>query len=368
MCAATLAASISTLLLISGCSKQSPQVSPPQTTPAQKPAAAQSVASGSAMTSLAAPATLRPIAQTQPPAQSQTPRLITSEQTQGPFRIGEQSFTFVKHLQRIEGSKSPDDVTVDWWELRDASGNPVFRQDYPPRFQDGAFEETMDVSARETKTQYGHGILVDGGWLPSAPNSGWWVQLFGLFNGKLVSFGEPISTDGDYLGEAVLTYEPTAIFRGQTVQPVSHDVLRFKEWTGNFFIIYDVIIDWMQAKARPAWTCQQMTSPGPGSACRYKVEAEPVRGKDLTFVRLFAEPDAGFTPKHVVIKPESNIEYIEAQVPVVWTTTENNASFGVSISHSAPGSEMWLHIKVDGQDGWISGEEDFEAIGLPQAG
>jgi hypothetical protein len=29
---------------------------------------------------------------------------------------------------------------------------------------------------------------------------------------------------------------------------------------------------------------------------------------------------------------------------------------------------VWIHVKIDGQDGWISGEEDFEAVGLPQAG
>jgi hypothetical protein len=27
-----------------------------------------------------------------------------------------------------------------------------------------------------------------------------------------------------------------------------------------------------------------------------------------------------------------------------------------------------IHVKIDGQDGWISGEEDFEAVGLPGAG
>ncbi len=31
-------------------------------------------------------------------------------------------------------------------------------------------------------------------------------------------------------------------------------------------------------------------------------------------------------------------------------------------------NKVWLRIKVDGQDGWVSGEEDFEAVGLPQAG
>jgi len=38
-----------------------------------------------------------------------------------------------------------------------------------------------------------------------------------------------------------------------------------------------------------------------------------------------------------------------------------------SVGVSDP-SKVWIHVKIDGQDGWISGEEDFEAVGLPGAG
>jgi hypothetical protein len=83
----------------------------------------------------------------------------------------------------------------------------------------------------------------------------------------------------------------------------------------------------------------------------------------MTFVRLFSEPDEGFTPKHAVIKPDSKIEFIEAQLAVAWSSDQNNISFGVANSDT-----IWLHIKVDGQDGWITSEEDFEAVGLSMAG
>jgi hypothetical protein len=291
------------------------------------------------------------------------PLLVASDETQGPFHVGDQIFTLVKHIQKIQGSKSPDDSTVEWWELHDASGNPVYRQQYTVAFQNGALLETDDVGARELKTNFGHGILIEGGSLPSAPNGGWWVQVFGLFNGKLVSFSPEISADGEFLGEDVATFEATAMFRGQQPQQVSHDVLKFRAWTGNFAIEYNIIIDWMQGKVRPEWICSQLTSKGRSSACRYKVQADPHPVGEMTFVRLFGEPDEGFTPKHVVIKPESKIEFIEAQAPVFWSIEQNNASFGVSDSE-----KIWLHIKVDGQDGWISGEEDFEAVGLPQSG
>jgi hypothetical protein len=83
----------------------------------------------------------------------------------------------------------------------------------------------------------------------------------------------------------------------------------------------------------------------------------------MTFIRLFREPDESAIPKRVVLKPESDVEYLEAEVPVAWNETENEASFGVP----NPG-DVWLKIRIDGQVGWIHSEEDFEAVGLPQAG
>jgi hypothetical protein len=153
------------------------------------------------------------------------------------------------------------------------------------------------------------------------------------------------------------------MFRGQQIQPVAHDILKFHAWAGSFGIEYNVVIDWLQAKVRPEWICSQMTSKGRSSACHYKVQVEPNRGSEMTFVRLFSEPDEGFVPKHVVIKPESKVEFVEAQAAVSWTSSPNGLEFGPSDSE-----KMWLHIKVDGQDGWISGEEDFEAVGLSQSG
>ena len=363
-------------MMLSACSKQPTQQtavtanpSNPPVRPVQLVAAAQPVLpAAQSSTALAAPDRQSSTTPTSPGVTTQAqpasnPSLVASDETQGPFHVGDQGFTFLKHVQKIQGSKSSDDSTVEWWELRDKAGNAVYHQQYGVNFQDGTFQDTEDVGARELKTKFGHGILIDGGSLPSAPNTGWWVQVFGLFNGKLVPFSPPISAEGEFAGEDVASFEPTAMFRGQQPQQISHDVLKFRAWTGNFNIHYNVIIDWLQGKVRPEWICSQMTSQGRSSACRYKVDAESNRNSEMSFIRLFGEPDEGFTPKHVVIKPESKIEFIEAQAPVGWSADQNNASFSVANSE-----KIWLHIKVDGQDGWICGEEDFEAVGLPQSG
>jgi hypothetical protein len=64
-----------------------------------------------------------------------------------------------------------------------------------------------------------------------------------------------------------------------------------------------------------------------------------------------------------VVKPDSKIDYLEAQASVSWSVDQDDISFGVS----DPG-KVWLHVKIDGHEGWIFGEEDFDAVGLPQAG
>jgi hypothetical protein len=291
---------------------------------------------------------------------------VTLERTLGPFPVQDQSFTFVEHVQSIDRQPhDPDsDETVEWWELRDGAGNAVYHQQLGVELQGGSFAETESVGARLLKTKQGQGILVDGSSLPSAPDYSGWFQLFGLFNAKLVPFGPPMSTDGEFLGEAEDSFQPSVMFRGQQPQTVTRDVLSFRVWTGNFSIIYPVLIDWMQARVRPAWTCYRMTAKGMVATCTYKVKVDPVRtSNDLTFVRLYAEPEEGFPVTHVVVKPDSKIEYLEGQMRVDWSATKENVSIGVGND-----SDVWLHVRIDGQEGWIHTQEDFEAIGLPQAG
>jgi hypothetical protein len=295
------------------------------------------------------------------------PKIVTLERTLGPFAVQNQSFTFVEHVQSIDRQPhDPDsDETVEWWELRDAAGNAVYHQQLGVSLQNGSFDDTESVGARQLTTKLGQGILVDGSSLPSAPDYSGWFQVFGLFNGKLVPFGAPMSTDGEFLGEAEDSFQPSVVFRGQQPQTVTRDVLNFRVWTGNFSIIYPVLIDWMQAKVRPAWTCYRTTAKGMVATCTYKVQIDSATrtSKDLTFVRLYAEPEEGFPVTHVVVKPDSKIEYLEGQLRVDWSETKDNINIGVG-----DGSDVWLHVRIDGQEGWIHTQEDFDAVGLPQAG
>ncbi|HKW24275.1 MAG TPA: hypothetical protein VJN48_00745 [Terriglobales bacterium] len=350
----------SALLILPACAQQAAQPAPvpgaiarPATQPAAQAPAPQ----------VAAPAAAPAVKPVSPPP----PKIVTFDRTLGPFPVQNQSFTFVEHVQSIDRQPhDPDsDETVEWWELRDGTGKAVYHQQLGVDLQGGSFSDTESVGARLLKTKLGQGILVDGSSLPSAPEYSGWFQVFGLFNGKLVSFGPPMSTDGEFLGEAEDSFQPSVMFRGQQPQTVTRDVLNFRVWTGNFSIIYPVLIDWMQAKVRPAWTCYRTTAKGMVATCTYKVQIDSATRttKDLTFVRMYAEPEEGFHVTHVVVKPDSKIEFLEGQMRVDWSETKDNISIGVGND-----SDVWVHVRIDGQEGWIHTQEDFEAIGLPQSG
>lgn len=120
------------------------------------------------------------------------------------------------------------------------------------------------------------------------------------------------------------------MFKEATPQTVIYDALKFSLWTGNFKITY------------------------PGT---HQMGSRAT----LRFVRLFPGSDNGLTPKHVMSQPQSRIEFLEARVPMAWSEDEKSITLGVN-------RDMWLKVRIDGFEGWIHSEEDFEAVGLAQDG
>jgi hypothetical protein len=178
-------------------------------------------------------------------------------------------------------------------------------------------------------------------------------------SGPVTAFGPPMSTRGELIDITTDPHRPTppqAPGRGIVVM---NDILRFRVWTGNFSIIYPVSINWIAGHVAPAWRCFR----GALERCAYPIEVAPIRPGEVTFVRLFPEPNADFTPKHVVVQPTSTIAYLEAEAPVRWDANGEGISFTVP-----DGGDVWLKIRIDGQEGWIHSEEDLQAVGLPQAG
>jgi hypothetical protein len=84
--------------------------------------------------------------------------------------------------------------------------------------------------------------------------------------------------------------------------------------------------------------------------------------EELSFVRLHAEADEGMgTPQHVVLKRDSRVDLLGSEGEVSWQEDERYVGL-------APGDDFWLKVRIDGREGWIHTQENFLALGLPQAG
>ena len=301
-----------------------------------------------------------------PKSEAPPPKVVTSDRSQT-LIVAQQTFRFVTHVQSIEKT---NEETVEWWELRDAKEHVVYRESYGVAFENGGFESTVWISTQSFTTKLGSGILVQGMELPSAPDSGGWVQVFGFKYGRdkygadeslFGPFGPPIFIDGEFLEVGTDSFRPTPTSFGGGTATVVRDVLKFRVWTGNFNFVYPVQINWITGKLQPAWRCLETTSKGQVERCSYPITVDAHRDNQPTFVRLFPEADDGFTPKHVIVQPQSKIEYLEARMPVVWNEDAKAISFSVN-------GDVWIKVRIDGQEGWIHSEEDFEALGLPQSG
>ena len=282
----------------------------------------------------------------------------------GPFEIGGQQFTVLLRRKRVSGPGSvvdPDfQETLESVEILGPDGAIHHEQAFPlPEVADGSFVETTHASAQLLQGAQDSGLLLTYGTVPSTPLGGLSWQVFGVRGQRLMPFSKPVFLEGDLVN----TGEGAQEIRTSVEPGRAGDMLHFRVWTGNFFVLIPLGIDWLQGKLAPAWQCRKMTSRGPQPICQVRVQAERIPGEeDMTFVRLHqeAEEDSG-TPAHVVVRKDSEIEFLAAETEVIWAEDE----YGVALTVS---DDVWLKVRIDGKEGWIHTQEDFMAIGLPQAG
>ncbi len=282
------------------------------------------------------------------------------ERVAGPFAVGGRTFHVALQVKQLRGGGIPDPdfgETVSNVQIRDQAGKVHFQRALPYKVWGERFEETMAVHAEILKGRSGTGLLLTYGVTPSTPLGGQSWQVLGVVNGQLVPFSGPISVAGDLAsptsGNAAIT---------SWDETLKADVLNFRIWTGNFFVMVPLRVDWTRGSVRPAYRCWKLTGSGPTEACRFRVEAERRPEEGLTFVRLFQEADekAGI-PLHAVVKKDSVVEFVEAEAALQWEESSGQVGLGVS-------EAIWLKVRIDGKEGWIHTQEDFQAVGLPQAG
>ena len=278
----------------------------------------------------------------------------------GPLKIREQSFAVVLHKKRVRVARAVgSEETVERMEIRDETGNVLYEKTFPYEVEEDHFAETREIGAQVLEGNQGSGILVTFEVEPSTPLGGTSYQAFGLFNGKLVPFSQPLSMEGNLIQPES---PPENVVKVSSQQGLEGDVLRFRVWTGNVFVIIPAQVDWLQAKMRPALPCSKTTAHGELPVCRFSVEADPrPPERELSDVRLY--PEAGEEkgpPQQFAIKKSSKVEILEAEGELLWQEGEEQVTLKVA-------EDLWLKVRIDAKEGWIHSQTDFTAIGLPQA-
>jgi len=275
--------------------------------------------------------------------------VVTAERTAGPFALSDRSFQVVFRLARIPDATDPDfQETVASLEIRDQDGALHFERKLPYRVEGKRFDETTGVEAALVQGKQGSGLLLTYGVLPSTPMGGRTWQVLGMVEGNLRAFSKPVALEGDLLEEA----------SGQPIRPswdsaLGTDALNFRVWTGRFFVIVPLAVNWEWGYFRPAYLLVKG---------RWNVEVERRPRVGQTSVRLHPQADekAG-EAEEVALTPGSKVEFLGAEGGLLWEESEDQIWLGVSES-------IWLRVRIDGKEGWLHEPEDFDAVGLPEAG
>jgi len=303
-------------------------------------------------------------------AQQPTSRgvLQTDDTTQnlGPYRLIGEKFTVVLRAKRLpETSDRKQMETLSALEIRDHAGAVVYQRTFAYQIVAGKFAHTLTASAKLLPATNGNGLLItyrEGS--PAEPSTTYW-QVFGFINGKLGLFSGPASGEAPAATGMLMG---SAVRGGGLGMPMAQqgDRVELRLWTGNFYVIVPILVDWRHAHVLPAEHCFE-SGAGAGlreRGCDLRVEARRSTSQsDLGFVRLFREPqesEAG--AKHVVVKPDSPVEYLAARDVIRWTSN------GDLVQASFP--DLWLKVLIDNDDekeGWIHSEGEFRAVGLTGA-
>jgi hypothetical protein len=322
-----------------------------------------------------------PIVSVQHPSGSQpsTPGPATStslaetketEERLGPFAISGNNYAVVLHKKHLAASEDGEAASADGvvaMEIVDAAGTVQYQRTYPLWADDEA-ASTWTISAHILEGTHGTGLLVR--YRPNE-SSGFYEQVFGVVNGKLKPFCGPFPA---------MDVKPDASGVYRTERPLGPqaDEIPVMMGTGRFVIAIPIRLDWAQGKLTLGPQCPELAAGNAHAMCQYQM-VDPKsflqKPKSVTFVRLYSSPNENSgKPERVIVKPASQIDllayladmelkqpdFLHAPLPKEFPV-KDMASIGI-----APNSDGWLQVRIDGKVGWIHGNEDLDALGLPE--
>jgi len=302
------------------------------------------------------------------PQQSRTSpdrRIQDVEQRAGPFAIAGQNYTVVLREKRLANVSAPAlSQTLAGVTILDSAGNVSYQNAFSWAVEAGRFPRILSASVQLASGKTGAGLVIyyreqTAASQASALQTKEYWQLFGLVNGKLAPLGKPATIGQGGPGGAPMGVMMRAA--NGTVSVIGEpDTVEVRAWIGFFYVFIPLRVDWGHGGLAQWQRCMEMmggTLKEVGCDMRVDAARKPA-ADEFTFLRLFAEANENQgSVEHVVVQKDSQLEILGSRAIVIWT---ENAGL---IQPVFP--DIWLHLRIDNRTGWIHGEEDFAAAGLP---
>jgi hypothetical protein len=298
---------------------------------------------------------------------------------QGPLSLGDQRYTvqfLYKVLQERPSSAAASATppsTLARFDIVASPGGSLYHQEFPYDVSQGRFQRHLTASASLLSGNGGTALVIrfldqpnrEGGNSGKTATESW--QLFSVVNGQLHPFGPllPLGHGSDITVGGTLAAVMTK--GGIAVMPIAStaEVLALRVWTGNFYASVPVRFDWPHGQWGEGQQCYR-NSEGTlaETGCILPVQANPrplPADADFPFVQLFPAPDGNASNStNVLITPNKPVEFLEMQAITRWHP-EGPQGQRVSCSFS----EVWLRVRIDGNEGWVHGQDALAALGLP---
>jgi hypothetical protein len=300
------------------------------------------------------------------------PPMEDTEQHLGPFSIRGQNFSVVLHEKRLPGATDPRFAqTLSSVEIRDAAGALAYQKTFQFGIEEGRLERSLKASAGLLSGKYFTGLLISYRLKLSKGEDAEAWQVFGYQDGRYKAqdarfrvFDKP--QRGNF-GANTSAEMQLVTPNGVVTKPIvpEGEIFEFRVWTGYFYLILPVGVDFAHGKLTPGRRCAGTGGAKPGMheiGCDMRVEAErKPPDADNTFLRMYRgeEPDQGEV-LHLVLDKNSKIVILKGSAFVDWGLSGDLMQVAFR--------DLWLQIQIDGDDqkkGWIHSDEDFAAVGLP---
>jgi hypothetical protein len=165
---------------------------------------------------------------------------------------------------------------------------------------------------------------------PSSPGTGCRFRLLAMRAGSLTLLNpEPV-----YCGEA----ENLLRSKGQVPETdlLPGDVLEMVDNNQHFFFIQQMRINWKDFRLEEK------------VGGDFEVEQTAITLKKESTLQVFASSDDNAAHSAVTLPAGAKVEFI--------------------VMRFSGGGHEWLKVRIDGKDGWITGDKSYEAVGLPTFG